>query len=310
MPPESPLTKTNNTSLEATFLSSDIIGLYKYQLDIDVSRFFTGKQKFYLYKDNDTGYRFYYPEGLDGDGKFYEALQKKLGDDYYHEWKFENQLAYDYVQVNDKVLDIGCGVGNFLNRIKEKTQNVFGLELNENAIAKAKSKGLTVYNELIQQHAIEHKEFYDVVCSFQVLEHVYDVKTFLESSLKTLKPKGKLIIGVPNNEPYFLGYDKYATLNLPPHHMGLWNKKVFEKVAPLFNLKIIDVQYDIDGRVTAEAYTRAKYITGIKSIAGKHSTKDKIILSLAAAVTLPLTIAKKIIKGLNGSHIAIVFKKE
>jgi SAM-dependent methyltransferase len=149
-----------------------------------------------------------------------------------------------------------------------------------------------------------------VVCSFQVLEHIYDVKSFLEASLHVLKPKGKLIIGVPNNEPYFLGYDKYATLNLPPHHMGLWNKSVFEKVAPLFNLKIIDVQYDGKGRVIAEAYTRAKYFTGIKSIAGKHSVRDKLLLLLTMPITIPLTLAKKLIKNLNASHMAVVFEKK
>src|SRR5215212_6450543 len=101
--PVSPLTKKNNTSLADTFLSKDIICLYKDQLDIDVSGFFANKEKFYLYRDDDTGYRFYYPEGLDGDGKFYEALQNRLAEGYYHPWKFENQLAYNYVQADDKV---------------------------------------------------------------------------------------------------------------------------------------------------------------------------------------------------------------
>jgi 2-polyprenyl-3-methyl-5-hydroxy-6-metoxy-1,4-benzoquinol methylase len=308
--PVSPVTKKNNTSLAATFLSKDIIHLYKDQLAMDVSRFFTNKKHFYLYRDDDTGYRFYYPEGLDGDGKFYEALQNRLGEDYYHTWKFENQLAYDEIKQGDKVLDIGCGIGNFLSRANEKTNEVYGLELNEKAVGECRKRGLTVFNELIQEHSATRENFYDVVCMFQVLEHVYEVKDFLEASLKVLKPGGKIIIGVPNNEPYFLGYDKYCTLNLPPHHMGLWNKKVFHNLSGLFNLKILKTEYDIRGRVIAEAYLRAKYISGIKSLPGKHSLIDKLLLSVLGLITLPVTLIKKITKGINGSHIAIVFEKQ
>ena len=143
-----------------------------------------------------------------------------------------------------------------------------------------------------------------------VLEHIYDVKSFLEASLKVLKPEGKIIIGVPNSEPYFLGYDKYCTLNLPPHHMGLWNKKVFDKLAALFNLKILKTKYDIKGGVIAGAYLRAKYISGIKSLTGKHPIKDKLLLSILGLITLPVTFIKKVTKGINGSHIAIVFQKK
>lgn len=307
--PVSPLTKKNNTAVIDTFLAKDIITLYKEQLDIDVSRFFKNNERFYLYRDQETGYKFYYPEGLDGDGKFYEDLQSKLGKDYYHTWKFENQLAYDEIKPGDKVLDIGCGTGNFLLRAAEKTKEVYGLELNEKAANECTKKGLLVFTELIGDHSQMNENKYDVVCMFQVLEHIYDVKEFLEASLKTLKKGGKIIIGVPNSDPYFLGYDKYCTLNLPPHHMGLWNKKVFEKISNEFNLKLVKTQYDTKGRLMAEAYLRAKYLAGVKSLPSKHSVKEKMVISMFAVGALPLTLIKKFTTGLKGSHIAVVFEK-
>ena len=306
--PQSPITKKNNTTLTDTFSANDVINLYKQQLDIDVSRFFTFPS-FYLFRCNDTGYRFYYPEGLDGDGRFYEALQNKLGKEYYHAWKFENQLAFDEIKPGDKVLDIGCGIGNFLIRAKEKTSSVIGLELNENAVNVCRQKGLTVFNEMIQEHATTHEDHYDVVCMFQVLEHIYDVRGFLEAALKVLKPGGKMIIGVPNNEPYFSGYDKYCTLNPPPHHMGLWNKHVFQQLSKIYNLNILDIRYDIKGKPLVLAYLRAKYLAGIKSLPGKHSLKEKIIMLLLGPITLSGALIKKITTGIHGSHIAVLFQK-
>lgn len=307
--PTSPVTAIKNTTLINSFLSSDIIKLYKSQFGMDVSSFFKGKSKFFLYHCNQTGYRFYGPQGMDGDGAFYAALQQKLESGYYHEWKFENQLALDLINEKDKVLDIGCGAGNFLIRAKDKAAEVCGLELNEKAIAACKEKGLAVYDEMISVHAKKKTEYYDVVCMFQVLEHIYDVKSFLEDSVSALKKGGKLVIGVPNNEPYFLGYDKYCTLNLPPHHMGLWNKEVFEKMAPLFGLTVKEVRYDVKGSIRTQAYLHAKYLLDIKSAGGKHSIAEKTKMLMMGLITVPMATIKKFTKGINGSHIAVVFEK-
>ncbi len=275
---------------------------------MDVSSFFSGTNTFFLYQCNETGYRFYHPKGMEGGGGFYAELQQRLADDYYHEWKFENQLALDVIRAGDKVLDIGCGIGNFLIRAKDKA-TVTGLELNEKAIEVCKQRGLNVLNERIEDHALQNEGAYDVVCLFQVLEHIYDVKPFLENALKVLKSGGKLVIGVPNNEPYFLGYDKYCTLNLPPHHMGLWNATVFERTARLFNLKMQQHRYDVKGSIRTYAYLKAKYLAHVKSPGGKHSRTEKIRMLAWGLLTVPLAIFKKISRGINGSHIAVVFEK-
>ena len=307
--PPSPITGNNNTTLTDVFFSRDIIQLYKLQLGIDVSTFFSGSNTFFLYRCNETGYRFYHPKSMEGDGQFYGLLQESLAGNYYHEWKFENQLALDVIKKGDKVLDIGCGIGNFLVRAKENA-TVTGLELNEKAIEVCRLRGFSVFNERIETHALHNAEHYDVVCLFQVLEHIYDVKPFLENAVKVLKSGGKLVIGVPNNEPYFLGYDKYCTLNLPPHHMGLWNAMVFERTAPLFGLKMEKYSYDVKGSIRTFAYLKSKYLAHVKSPGGKHSRAEKIKMISWGALTVPLAIIKKMSKGINGSHIAVVFEKK
>src|SRR5690606_22887486 len=85
---------------------------------------------------------------------------------------------------------------------------------------------------------------FDVICSFQVLEHVYEVNDFINNQLRILKKGGRLIVGAPNNNPYLFIHDKYHTLNLPPHHAGLWNKKSLTSLEKVFNLEVEEVFYE------------------------------------------------------------------
>jgi 2-polyprenyl-3-methyl-5-hydroxy-6-metoxy-1,4-benzoquinol methylase len=142
------------------------------------------------------------------------------------------------------ILDIGCGKGAFLKKVQDKVASCVGLEFNDQAIEKAKKSGLDVRKEMIEDHAAANPEHYDLICFFQVLEHINEVKSFLDAAIKALKPGGLLIIGVPNSDPWLLKYDKYHTLNLPPHHAGLWNKSVFQTFEQYFPLQLKSIGYE------------------------------------------------------------------
>ena len=67
--------------------------------------------------------------------------------------------------------------------------------------------------------------------------------------------------------------------------------------------------YDEKGTILKEAYLRAKYMAHIKSPGGLHNFSEKIKMIMLGVITVPLSIIKKITKGINGSHIAVVFEK-
>ena len=235
---KSPVTYSNNISSLRTFDIEKIKALYIKETKVDVARFFPGIKEIELYRCNDTGYRFYYPFTIYGDDRFYQDLNEK-NSWYYQDNRWEHPLALNFITRSDKILEIGSGDGFFINLCKKNgITDLTGLELNTAAAAKARQDGIIIYNETIQEYSTKHAEEYDVVCNFQVLEHITDIKSFLESSLHVLKKGGKLIIAVPNNNPYLFEWDDYHTLNLPPHHAGLWDKAVFknlEKIFPITN---------------------------------------------------------------------------
>lgn len=236
---KSPVTKSDNVSVLRVISSKKVIDLYKNEIGIDVSTIFKGCDEIKIVKCKDTGYRFYYPESISGDKNFYENLQKVKGEkNYYSLWRWEYDMALKHLAQGAKVLDIGCGSGNFLERLKEITTQAIGLEFNNMAIEKCKAKELLVYDIDVEKysHIAKNRYSFDVVCTFQVLEHIFDVNRFLNSCINLLKPGGKLIIGIPNNNPYLYKFDLFHTLNLPPHHMGIWNKKSLKRLQEYFPL--------------------------------------------------------------------------
>jgi len=232
----SPLTGSTNVVLEKEIKCRFIIDSYRKQLDVNVTKYFHDLESIQIYRCLDTGYRFYYPFDIDGDSKFYEALQKYKW--YYMDWKWEHEIASMIIAPANKVLEIGCGRGGFLEKMQQKGVKGTGLELNESALESSRSKGLEVLNQTIQDHSVEHPAQYDVVCSFQVVEHIAAIKEFMQASVNVLKPGGKLIVSVPNNDSLIIKCYPDTALNMPPHHMGLWNMNSLIKIQRCFDLQV------------------------------------------------------------------------
>ncbi|MBL6871949.1 MAG: methyltransferase domain-containing protein [Flavobacteriales bacterium] len=311
----SPITGDSFCIIEEEFDSKEIIDLYLTNLNIDVNRFFLNIPLINIYRCQETGYRFYYPFEAVGDGLFYEQLQKrgqKYGSGYYREGTFDHKFSLEHIEEGDKVLEIGCGEGVYMKLLADQKNIIStGLELNNYTIKKCINEGLDVYNMLIEDFAVTAKSSFDKVCTFQVLEHVYSIKSFIESSLKVLKKGGLLIISVPNCEPYRMRHDKFSTLNLPPHHMGLWNKEIFQNLVKIFPIEIIEVKYSKPQSIRGDAYFRMKRWLNIKSLSFENQTfveKIKMILLLPLAIFF--AIFDKFNGDINGGQICVVFKKK
>jgi 2-polyprenyl-3-methyl-5-hydroxy-6-metoxy-1,4-benzoquinol methylase len=236
---KSPLTGNDNIYHIGTIKTKYLKGKYLETFGIKVNEIFGNLNEVEIYVCGDTGYRFYYPYNISGDGKFYEDLEKF--DWYYMPWKWEHTKVVEMLTPGMNLLEVGCGQGGFLEGVLKRVSkiNVTGLELNINAVELCRLKGLNVFSQSVQKFSFSNVEFYDIVCSFQVLEHISDVGSFIDANLKLLKKNGYLIFSVPNNDS-FPKYDSLNDiLNMPPHHMGLWSKKSLKNLESIFPMKCI-----------------------------------------------------------------------
>jgi SAM-dependent methyltransferase len=266
-----PLTHSENVTLIEEIQVSDIAELYKNMYDCSVLPDFGLIQTIGFYYSTESHLKFFYPL-VTGSELFYEDLQKF--DWYYTDDKEEFNIAQKYIKENDVILEIGCGKGAFAKKINAK--KYIGLEFNQKAITQATTNGIKVIQKSIQDHAKDHAMSYDIVCSFQVLEHVADINSFIESSIKCLKPGGLLIYSVPSADSY-ISKTTNCILNMPPHHVSWWSRKSLEYVGKLFNLDVVDIHQNKLEDIHKLPYISTLIATSIEHHIGAGNKQKKLI---------------------------------
>jgi len=179
-----------------------------------------------------------------------------------------------------KVLDVGCGLGMFLNKFSSlsepafdgKVQNtiVYGIDVDKRKIEIAKHKFSNVQVARAEKLPFSRK-FFDIVFSHETLEHVDDDKKAIIEALRVLKTGGKMIIFCPNKRwpfethgiylrgKYHFGnifgvtyLPKFLYKKLTPHVRNYSNKDLLS-LFPQKSIKIIHHSHvfpGLDGLVT------------------------------------------------------------
>lgn len=139
------------------------------------------------------------------------------------------EFALQYVHAK-KVLDVGCGAGYGADLIASKASEVIGMDICEEAIdyAKQQYKRENVkfcVGDATHLNFLKDKEF-DVVVSFEVIEHITAYFQYLKEIRRVLKDNGILIISTPNKKYHSSGFEK----PLNPFHITEFGLDDFENL--------------------------------------------------------------------------------
>lgn len=117
---------------------------------------------------------------------------------------YRNSYLYPKINRNLKgsVLDIGCGIGDFLKFRK----NTVGIDINESCVAYCKSQGLNAVS--FENEKIDFRDScFDGAVLDNVLEHIEEPGMLLSEVRRVLKNDGIFIIGVPGIKGFQLDPD-------------------------------------------------------------------------------------------------------
>lgn len=132
------------------------------------------------------------------------------------------------------LLDVGAGTGFFQRAAQKRGWTVTGIEPNSSARNLANSKAPNTVFDSDTLHSFPENSF-DVITLWHVLEHLPNLDDDLKTFQKLLKPKGRIVVAVPNFKSFDARYFKefWAAYDVPRH---LWHfsqksiSKVFSEV--------------------------------------------------------------------------------
>jgi len=140
-----------------------------------------------------------------------------------------------------KLLDFGCGLGDFLRLVKDHCPEITGVELQGDHVNTLNSEGIKCLNhiDLVKNDSVE------ICVSFHVIEHLPDPI----STLKILKNKivsgGTLIIEVPHANDFLLSTVKnenFKQFTLWSQHLILHTKDSLERLLNHVGFEVLSIQ--------------------------------------------------------------------
>lgn len=146
-----------------------------------------------------------------------------------------------------KVLDVGCGVGAFLDTMQENGWGTAGIEPGEVAADRAREKG----HQIVCQSATDplddafSGQLFDLVLMSHSLEHVHSPTQALENLRPLLRPEtGRLIIEVPNLESMLTYW--FGELSLAfdtPRHLYMFSPDTLTRILEKTGFKVLSMRH-------------------------------------------------------------------
>ncbi|MEL0455979.1 class I SAM-dependent methyltransferase [Flavobacteriaceae bacterium SZ-1-7] len=137
------------------------------------------------------------------------------------------------------VLEIGSGIGLMGAYLRNENSQIkyLGIEIDKEAFEKSRALGLNTINaDFKAMEKIE--ESFDVILLWEVIEHLQDLKKFIELAYAKLNKNGKIILSTPNYNKIHNYPDREKDSlyqDAPPIHLNFFTKQSIQKIFELNN---------------------------------------------------------------------------
>jgi 2-polyprenyl-3-methyl-5-hydroxy-6-metoxy-1,4-benzoquinol methylase len=181
------------------------------------------ESRYRLYRCGECGTQFFRQSVAthagDEDSAYWEA----------HKFAFYNEPAtraafarrYDRVLGNahrligpiQSVLDVGCGTGNFLAYAQVRGLDAYGIDLDADAVAEARGRGLSAFTQS-ELGSADLPDQFDALTMWDVIEHIIDPLAALKALLPRVRSGGALLFETPDGgfplRPAILGVHRIS----------------------------------------------------------------------------------------------------
>jgi len=123
---------------------------------------------------------------------------------YYESHRLPAALARRYYRLFGhcrRILDIGCGTGEFGRFRPSDEYEIYGVDLDEGAVSRAGAHESAVVHDVSHERLPYANAFFDAVLAKDILEHVLEPSTVVREMRRVLRPEGVVVASVVVAKP-------------------------------------------------------------------------------------------------------------
>jgi 2-polyprenyl-3-methyl-5-hydroxy-6-metoxy-1,4-benzoquinol methylase len=175
----------------------------------------------------------------------------------------------------NKILDVGCGTGDFLEQALLRGWEVYGTEYSATAVKICRDKGIPM-----QQGKLDTKHYdpasFDIVSSFEVIEHINNPREDMANISSLLRKGGLFYCTTPNFNGLLRFYlkDRYSVIAYP-EHLTYYTPATLQSLCERFGLR------------KHRLFTTGISLTRLRNSASPQAKKEKTKADLAATAANP-----------------------
>ncbi|MBS4013952.1 MAG: class I SAM-dependent methyltransferase [Bacteroidetes bacterium] len=145
-------------------------------------------------------------------------------------------------RMNNVIVDIGCGIGSFLNVAKEMGWECYGTEYSLKAVELCCNAGLNVYHGSFSEVKDKIPQS-DIVLLIEVIEHLSSPVELIKDISQKLRQGGALYLTTPNFNSLsrYISKEKYSELAYP-EHLSYFTSGTIKKICKNNGLRPLKIE--------------------------------------------------------------------
>jgi 2-polyprenyl-3-methyl-5-hydroxy-6-metoxy-1,4-benzoquinol methylase/predicted RNA-binding Zn-ribbon protein involved in translation (DUF1610 family) len=175
------------------------------------------------------------------------------------------EMCEKYGVSTNSLMEIGAGFGTFCGELKRRNifSRVVAVEPTPDLAATCRGRGVEVIESPVERIQLREDELFDVVVSFEVIEHLFNPKAFVANMARLLKPGGIILLVCPNGKGFDVETLGVLSNTVDHEHLNYFNPqslggllersglKVLEQSTPgkldveLVRNKVLDGEFDV-----------------------------------------------------------------
>ena len=187
-----------------------------------------------------------------GDARFYALAYERTG---YPAWKWEFERTLQALDAaalapGFSLLEVGAGDGAFLARVvpaRTAPERVRATEFSDYGRRAIEALGVRALATDVRALDAGPPAPFEVVCLFQVLEHLDGLDVLFEQLGRLTTPDAHLFVAVPNDARIAFNERNGSLLDMPPNHIGRWTRPALDALSERHNWRVVAHEIEPEG---------------------------------------------------------------